>query len=226
MRSLNAEVYTSHGSDSFIERIIVSKRAEMFAIFMKACMPTSSDTVLDAGVTADQKMDSSNFFEQAYSFTQNITALSDQNASWMETIYPGLKFVKGDVKRIPFENESFDWVFSSAVIEHVGDFSEQKRMLQECFRVARKGICITTPNRGHFMEFHTVLPFVHWLPRPVHRAILKKAGKLFFAHEDNLNLLNESELKHLCKSSGIQRFTIHKIRLFGFTSNLILCAHK
>lgn len=52
-------------------------------------------------------------------------------------VYDGLNF--------PFEDESFDMVYSSEVIEHVQD---DKNFLEECFRVTKKnGIFIlTTPN--------------------------------------------------------------------------------
>jgi hypothetical protein len=48
-------------------------------------------------------------------------------------------------------------------------------MVAECARVARKGFCLTTPNRWFPVEFHTQLPLLHWLPKAWFRLILEKA---------------------------------------------------
>lgn len=53
-------------------------------------------------------------------------------------------------KTFPLKEESFDYVFSEHMIEHI-DFNEGLNMLHECFRILKKGgkIRISTPN----MEF-------------------------------------------------------------------------
>jgi len=58
----------------------------------------------------------------------------------------GYKFVLGDARNIPFQDEVFDAVVSFDVIEHI---DQDEKMLGECFRVLRTGgfFCIGTPNR-------------------------------------------------------------------------------
>ena len=73
----------------------------------------------------------------------------------------------------PGPDASHDWVSSSAVIEHVGSAEQQEAFLRECARVARRGLFVTCPNRWHWLEFHTKLPLLHWLPREWHRAVLR-----------------------------------------------------
>lgn len=60
--------------------------------------------------------------------------------------HPRLNFKEGDALELPYPDESFDFVFSSQVIEHV---PSSRRFLQEVHRVLRDdGFClITTPNR-------------------------------------------------------------------------------
>ena len=65
--------------------------------------------------------------------------------------------------RCPFDDGSFDVVFSNAVIEHVGDRERQGQLVREALRVGRR-VFLTTPNRWFPVEVHTRLPFVHWLP--------------------------------------------------------------
>jgi len=111
-----------------------------------------------------------------------------QDAKFLETEYPGLTFIQGNGLDMLFEDNSFDLVFSSAVLEHVGSFEKQCRFFNECLRVSRKYVFLTTPNRFYPVEFHTYLPFVHWLPKKIHRKILNLIGQKELALEENLIL--------------------------------------
>jgi SAM-dependent methyltransferase len=56
------------------------------------------------------------------------------------------KFVNGDmIKRLPFEDDSFDTVFSCGVFEYFNDI-EIVEILKECFRVSRNKVMIMVPN--------------------------------------------------------------------------------
>ena len=55
-------------------------------------------------------------------------------------------------KIFPFESDSFDYVFSEHMFEHL-DFEGQVSMLRECYRVLRKGgiMRIATPDLGKIL---------------------------------------------------------------------------
>lgn len=218
--------YTLQRSQGFLDHFVLKKRLEMLKIFFTAFPESSFNQVMDVGVTAETSAISAHFFEENIQNKKKIIALSNQNAKFLETIYPGLLFKLGDAKNLPFENNSIDVIFSSAVIEHVGSFEEQKKMIAECFRVCKKGMFITTPNRWYPIDPHTVLPFLHWLPKPIHRAILKKIGLSFYSLEENLNLLDKKSIVTLCHELHINRFFIEEIKTWGMTSNFMLIIKK
>ena len=189
---------------------------------MDQVRPDSSETVLDLGATSDTTYASSNYFEALYPWKDRITASGLDDATFLEQIYTGLRFVRADARNLPFANEEFDIVHSSAVLEHVGSVEQQGRMIAECLRVARRAVCLTTPNRWFPVEFHTQLPFLHWLPKPAFRSLLKAIGLGFFAEEANLNLMTERDLRRHTGCYEGWRFRLYSPRLLGWPSNLVL----
>ena len=124
------------------------------------------------------------------------------------------------------DSNAFDYVHSSAVIEHVGSYANQQRMVGECLRVARKGICLTMPNRWFPIEVHTQLPLVHWLPKPWFRRILGWLGQIELAMEANLNLMTEGELRRIAALHPDWSFHFRSGRLVGWKSNFVLFATR
>ena len=77
---------------------------------------------------------------------------------------PNLKSVVGDVRAMPqFRDGEFDVVFSNSVIEHVGDYEEQRQMANEIRRVGKRYF-LQTPNRYFPIEPHFLFPFFQFLP--------------------------------------------------------------
>ncbi len=225
MRTPNAQ-YNVAAPNSLPSRIAGGARRRMFERFMRLTGVQAEHTVLDVGATSDKLYDHSNYLEAWLPGKPRITAVGVDDASFLTARYPGLRFVRADGRALPFADASFDFVHSSAVLEHVGSLANQRRFIAELFRVCRRGVFLTTPNRWFPVEFHTVLPLVHWLPKPQFRALLRKLGAEFFAEEDNLNLLTRAELRRLCDELRLPTVTIGCVRLLGWPSNLILFAPR
>jgi ubiquinone/menaquinone biosynthesis C-methylase UbiE len=145
---------------------------------------------------------------------------------FLEQLYPGVKFVFGNGLNLPFNNQSFDFVHSSAVLEHVGSYANQRTFIRECARVARKGFFLTTPNRWFPVEFHTQLPLIHWLPKRQARLVFEALGYRFFADEANLNLMSRSELKTIAQQFDDYRISVRDRKLLGWPSNLLVIGQR
>jgi ubiquinone/menaquinone biosynthesis C-methylase UbiE len=223
---VNNAQYTHAAPDSLSIKIAVYQRRKMFDAFLSATGIQRQDTVLDVGVTSDRTYNHSNYLESWYPYKDRITASGVDDARFLEEMYPGLKFVQADGRNLPFADQKFDYVHSSAVLEHVGNREKQTAFLREAWRVARKGIFITTPNRWFPIEFHTVMPFAHWLPACAFRKLCKAVGMDFFASEDNLNLLSASQLRQIAVRAGVENAKVTSVTLAGWPSNLLLSAHR
>lgn len=72
-----------------------------------------------------------------------------------------------------FRNEEFDVVFSNSVIEHLGEYPQQRRMADEVRR-AGKRYFLQTPNRYFPLEPHFFFPFFQFLPVSVRVWLLSR----------------------------------------------------
>jgi len=205
-----------------VSMVSMKARQKMFDRLMLDVRPTFSTRVLDVGVTSNRRKES-NFFERLYPYPSQITAVGLEDAYFLEDDHPGLTYVKADGLNLPFPDQSFDLVVSFAVIEHAGRRSQQKAFLEELCRVG-KSVYLTTPNRWFPVEFHTVMPLVHWLPPKWFRFILNLLGKRFYAKEENLNLLSAKDLMELFPPAYHCASSHH--RIFGLVSNLVVYAQK
>jgi hypothetical protein len=205
--------YNLAAPDSLPVRIAGAQRRRMFQRFLSQTEVTPEETILDVGVTSDQTYASSNYLEAWYPHKRAITAAGIDDARFLEELYPGVKFVFASGLAMPFEDASFDVVHSSAVLEHVGSFENQQRFIRECCRVARRAV------------FITVLPLVHWLPKPTFRGLMRRIGQDFFAQEANLNLMSAGEVRSAASVEGFEA-EVSSVALGGWPSNLLLAMRR
>lgn len=193
-------------------------RRKIFQIFMDAFHPMATTSVLDVGVTSDFTYPQSNLFERLYPYPNQITCVGTEDGSHLMQEYPGLRYIPViSGQPLPFKDRQFDIVFSNAVLEHVGSRGEQARFVAELRRVS-KAFFVTTPNRWFPVEHHTGLPFLHYLPPSLFRALIRNTRYRYWADEANLNILTVPEMAKLFPDTGTR---IEIVRLLGIGSNLV-----
>ena len=134
----------------------IATRAKMVKAWFEHADVTSGDSIFDVGATPEVVSPSANcmvrwFLER----TPNVTLYSPEDIAHLVDVFPSVKVRSAceDISTWPASDLEFDYVASSAVIEHVGSAESQMAFLREAGRIARKGIFITTPNRWHALEF-------------------------------------------------------------------------
>jgi hypothetical protein len=138
----------------------------------------------------------------------------------MERMFPGKRFVRYPGGRFPFADQEFGWVFSNAVIEHVGGPKEQLEFINEMLRVG-KHVFFTTPNKYFPFETHTNAFFLHWSDALFHRWC-DKTGRGRRKH--NLRLLSCRSLKKLMQISNATGYVLKKDRFMGITMTItVIC---
>ena len=208
------------------QRITVNARKEFFNLFICNNDYSTNKKIIDIGTTPSLEEEQNIFLEKVKE-NRNITCFSNQDCKILRKKYENIESILiGDGKNTKLDDNSFDIAHSNATIEHVGSFDNQVSFVRELVRISKESVFIQTPNRFYPMDFHTILPFFHWLPKKIHRKILKYFKLEFYSDEKNLNLLSINDLKKICKILNIRKYKILKYRLFFLTSNLILIIYK
>lgn len=200
-------------------------RLGMYQAFLTHCQPTPQSTILDVGpLVADAEPPEANVLERQYPYPAQLTLLGVHDGTPLRARYPGLTYVQYTPPApFPFAAQQFDIAYCHAVLEHVGDHAARVTFLRELQRVARQVFC-TTPNRWYPLELHTLLPLLHWLPRPWHRACLRQLGHAFYAQPSNLHLLSRQDLVTLTQEVG-GRWQVVPYRFLGGIANWLLLGH-
>jgi ubiquinone/menaquinone biosynthesis C-methylase UbiE len=173
-------------------------RAQRSRMAIEIMQPASSMSLLDVGGSAGfsgEYNDLRSLFRRVV-----VVNLDPQNA---RALQPNVEFEVADGCALPYPDESFDWVFSNAVIEHVGDRRKQEAFAREIQRVARLGYFVATPNRHFFLDPHTYFPFYHVLPEGMQRVAIHFS----FGHMkqwEPLRVLSAAELRQMFPSAEVK----------------------
>jgi hypothetical protein len=147
----------------------LSRRSRRFKMEMlERHLPMQgSERILDIGSEVDSQ--SQQILDRFPGASVTAANLRPEHLQTIRAAYPRVRTVLADARDLPFQNQEFDLVYSNAVIEHVGDHADQRRMADEVRRVGQRWF-VTTPNRWYPFEFHARMPFLSWLPpRLLHR---------------------------------------------------------
>jgi hypothetical protein len=116
---------------------------------------------------------------------------------------PHIRTLLGDGCNLPFENGEYDIAFSNSVIEHVGDFSAQRRFADETRRVGKR-VWVQTPAFVFPIEPHCLLPFVHWFPWSIRKLFLKISPVVFSWNGDKSEFYETMRTTRILKKSEMQ----------------------
>ena len=196
-----------------------TRKVEHFYSLVRA-----NETLLDVGVSAEGPGGSRhrNYFLKTFRLDPcQYTGLGIQDLKSTQERFPGFRFVRYAGGRFPFEDKQFDWVFSNAVIEHVGDESAQIAFVNEMLRVAHR-VYFTTPYKFFPVEAHTNLLLVHWSDA-LFRRWMRRTWPGADPHA--IFLLSRRRLARVMRASNAAQFNIVSNRLFGLVMTMtIICS--
>jgi hypothetical protein len=172
-------------------------RKEKLDLFFKLSANAEKNTLLDVG--GNSGIDSEWMpLHQAFRevTVANLDPSPDQHP------LPHVRRIVADGCCLPFADSSFDWVFSNAVLEHVGGAEQQRKFAAEISRVATYGYFVTTPNKFFPIEPHTLLPLYQFLPERWQRKLVRISPYYVHVYE-KIRLLGSRDLRDLFPGARI-----------------------
>ena len=213
------------GHTKFTDNIIHRKRLEIISIINEKLMNGNFKDILDIGTTEDTS-ESSNLIIKNLKNFESYKSISNQKITSNFFSKKLQKSITQDFSLNEIETYRSDVVVSNATIEHVGSDQQQLQMLKNIVKLTKKIFIVVTPNRLHPIEFHSKIPFIHWLPKKMHRKILSVIGMSYLSKEKNMNLLKPINLVNLMKNFNNIEYEIKFVKFLMFKSNIILIGKK
>lgn len=136
----------------------------------------------------------------------------------------------GDGTDLRYPDGSFDIAYSNSVVEHLYTFDKQRAFAREIARLA-PNYYVQTPNKWFPVEPHILCPFIHWLPVPIYRRLVRWLSLWGWmarpnqaeidAKLDEIKLLTEGQLRALFPDGELVRE-----RFLGMTKSLIVMRRR
>jgi len=167
-------------------------RGQKLDLFFRLICDSPKSTLLDVG--GGTGIDSE--FVPLYRAFQNVMVVNlTPPPSELRSLL-NVTYEVADGCTLPYDSKSFDWVFSNAVLEHVGSPERQRKFADEIRRVAKCGYFVTTPNKRFTIEPHSLLPFYRFLSHSWQRRVVR-FSPYYLEHYEEIRLLNAFQLSQL-----------------------------
>lgn len=202
-----------------IDRLRERSREKRGYVFRKYLKPCKTDKILDLG------SEDGSHIASLIAHRENVT-IADISRSFLETgqrTYGFKTLLLPENGHLPTEDKTFDIVYCSSVIEHVTvekdkvyehktgrafheeAFKRQKQFADEIRRIG-KNYFVQTPNKHFFVESHSWLPLVNWLPRRLLVRLLQLTNRFWIKKTiPDWNLLSARQMKELFPNAEIVR---------------------
>lgn len=203
------------------DSLATSMRRKRFGMFLELLESVPRPLrILDVGGTQG-------YWERMAFVGQPDVAIVVLNITPQPVKFDHFSSVIGDATDLsPFEDQSFDVVFSNSVIEHVGGIEQQRRMAREIERVGRRYF-VQTPNYYFPIEPHYLFPGFQWLPLEARAWLLnhfdlgwsKRSPTMEQARQSvgSVQLLRKNEFISL-----FPRANLYEEKVFGLTKSFVV----
>lgn len=142
-------------------------------------------------------------FIPLYRAFQNVTVVNLLPRPPELCVLPNVTYEVADGCCLPYLSKSMDWVFSNAVLEHVGSAERQRQFADEIRRVAKYGYFVTTPNKRFPIEPHSLLPFYQFFSEPWQRRVVH-LSPYYLEHYEQIRLLDADRLRQIFPEAQIR----------------------
>ncbi len=174
--------YQKHISKNPLQRFLIEN---FYQTLLQIISDLKPKTILDAGCGEGftlARLKNNRIGERLEGIEYSLEAIS-----LGKKMYPSISIKQGDIYALPYNDNSFDLVICSEVLEHL---EHPEKALTEVIRVSKKYCLLSVPNEPFFMisNFLRGKYFLHLGNHPEHINHWSKTGFEKFVKESGLNI--------------------------------------
>jgi len=175
-------------------------REQRYRLFVELCNLRPEDRILELGAGRGEAL-------ARFNKTNEIVAVDlkfrKAKSEWLEQ--PNVTTMVADATALPFEDRSFDVVFSNSVIEHIPR-DRRQAFASEVRRVGHRYF-VQTPNKYFPIEPHYQLPLFQFVPESLRRRFNEHIGVGYMPRGtwSEITLLSAGDLQKLFPDAIIAR---------------------
>lgn len=135
--------FIKHTSKNPIQKFLINN---FYSSLVSLAKPLNPITILDAGCGEGFTMNK--LVENGIGKKIEGVEHSKDALNLGRKLFPNLTFKEGNIYNMPYEDNSFDLVTCTEVLEHI---NEPTKVFKEVLRVSKKYVIISVPNEPFFM---------------------------------------------------------------------------
>ncbi|WP_010530821.1 demethylmenaquinone methyltransferase [Lentibacillus jeotgali] len=139
-------------------------------------------------------------------FSNNMLSVAEKKNESLQ--YKQLSFLQGNAMKLPFDDNTFDYVTIGFGLRNVPDYMT---VLEEMYRVVKPGgkaVCLETSQptligfrQGYYLYFRFIMPLLG-------KMFAKSYEEYAWLHESAKNFPNKQKLKQMFYSAGFSRVSV------------------
>lgn len=176
--------YTKHMTKNPINKFLINN---FYKTLVDLAKPLNPKTILDAG--CGEGFSINKLYNEKIGLKFEGIDDSKIALSLGKQLFPHLNLKYGSIRKLPYENNSFDLVICTEVLEHL---ENPERELAEISRVVKKHILFSVPNEPFFT---------------LQRLIRGKNIMKFGAHPEHIQHWNNKTFEEFLKKNHIKILT-------------------
>lgn len=153
----------------------------------------------------------------------NVESSALDAAGVSEGLDSRFRFLVYDGRRLDCEADHYDLLLCNSVIEHVPP-PDRPALAREMTRASPR-VFVQTPAYAFPVDPHFLMPFVHWLPRPVARVLVRVSPWRLLSRSDRSTTDRYFDETRLLKRAEVESLfpaaTVHTERWCGLPKSYV-----
>jgi len=139
-------------------------------------------------------------------FSSNMLSVAEEKNKTLQ--YKQLSFIQGNAMKLPFDDNTFDYVTIGFGLRNVPDYMTVLKEMHRVVKPGGKAVCLETSQptligfrQGYYVYFRFIMPLLG-------KMFAKSYKEYAWLHESTKNFPNRQKLKQMFYSAGFPRVSV------------------